>query len=95
MATKAKKIKKKSELSWEEIGENIGRKIKTEFEDKDMPCNPHWDKQWVQVKEHGGGFGRLVFIVGILLLSNHMGWFPGTPWWIKALIVVGFAAMRF
>ncbi|MBW2970857.1 hypothetical protein KY320_01720 [Candidatus Woesearchaeota archaeon] len=84
---------KKKELTWDEIGEAIGKKMEQGFKDKDV-CGP-WNKPWMQYKEHGGGFGRLLFIIGTVLLFNHWGVLAGVPWWVLVMIVIGFAAMKF
>ena len=83
---------KKKEPSWEQIGQTIGKKVEKEFKGK--PCKP-WDKPWVQYKEHGGGCGRFLFIIGLMLLFNHWGWLVNAPWWILVIIVIGFSAMKF
>jgi hypothetical protein len=84
---------RKKEPTWDEIGASIGKKIEKEFKGA-KPCKP-WEKPWVQYKEHGGGFGRFLFIVGMVLLFNHQGLLVGVPWWILLLIVIGFSAMKF
>ncbi|MFC2174868.1 hypothetical protein ACFLQ2_03275 [archaeon] len=89
--------KKKKEQTWDEIGESIGRKIEKEFKGKDFKgkcCEPWW-KEHTVLREEGGGFGRLLFIIGILLALSTMGLLPQLPWWNYAIIVVGFMLMRF
>ncbi|MCK5107479.1 MAG: hypothetical protein KAQ83_02020 [Nanoarchaeota archaeon] len=44
---------------------------------------------------HCGFFGRTLFIVGVLLLLNHIGILAGVSIWIKLLIGIGFALMKF
>ena len=86
--------KKKSapkEPSWDDIGKMVGKKVEKEFKDKDMKC---WHKEWH--KEDGQGFaGRLLFIIGVVVALNTLGVLHGIAWWVYALIIVGFALLRF
>jgi hypothetical protein len=74
--------RKKKEMSWDEIGESIVG---------------FWNKRWVAYKEEGGGFGRFLFILGVLFLLDFLGTIELSviPWWILVLIILGFAGMRF
>ena len=83
---------KKKEQTWDEIGQAIGKKIEKEFKSKEYKP---WHKPWMVYKEEGGGFGRLLFIIGVMLLLNHLGVLISIPWWISALVIIGFACMRF
>lgn len=84
---------KKKEPTWDEIGEAIGKKMEKGIKENEACCA--WDKPWGKAKEHGGCFGRFLFALGVLLLFNFWGVFAGVPWWIRAMLVVGFSAMRF
>ena len=81
---------KKKELSWDEIGKAIGKKIER-VEKEDKP----WGKAWMYHHESGGGFGRFLFIVGVLYALSIMGVLEGIPLWTVILIVIGFSAMKF
>lgn len=84
-------------MSWDEIGESIGRKV----ERMEKGCKddewPFWKKRWVTYKDEGGGFGRFLFIIGVLFLLDLIGTIELSliPWWILVLIIIGFTAMRF
>lgn len=81
---------KKKELTWDEIGETIGKKIEKEFKGKKMVCEP-----WCTCHDSkGGGFGRLVFISAVLYAMNLIGMLEGIPLWVLVLIALGFAGMR-
>ncbi|MBN3037743.1 MAG: hypothetical protein JW834_04840 [Candidatus Diapherotrites archaeon] len=84
---------KKKEHSWDEIGELIGRKIEKEFKSKD------WEKgcpPWHMHHDGPSGFpGRLIFIIGVLWALSSMGYLAGVELWQLAIIVIGFALMRF
>jgi len=85
-----KKTTKKKEPTWDDIGRSIGQKIeKSKFE-----CSS-WKKPWVIHENHGGGFGRLLFIIAVLLAADAMGYLQGVSTWIKVLLVIGFALMKF
>ena len=84
---------KKKTPSWDEIGKTIGKKIEEKFKDKDFPP---WKKPWLFCHpREGGGFGRLVFIIGLLFALNYAGMLTNIPSWTLVLIVIGFALMRF
>jgi hypothetical protein len=75
-----------------EIGKAIGQKIESiDFEE----CKG-WKKNFVFAqKEHGGGFGRLLFAVGVLYFLYLKGFLVGIPTWVLVLIALGFTLMRF
>lgn len=92
---KSKSSKKKTsstEPSWDKIGQMIGKKIEKEVNMKDKTCFNKWE---FKKEEHGGFVGRILFAVGMLLLLNVMNFWPGVNPWIKVLLVVGFALMKF
>lgn len=89
---KKKTTRKKKSASWEKIGEMIGKKIESEFKGK--KCGPFYHMN-LNKTDDGGFFGRALFIVGVLLLLNHVGLMQGVSIWIQILIGVGFAFMRF
>lgn len=91
---KKKKTKSKlsSESTWDEIGKAIGMKFE-KYKDEER-CMP-WHKQWHHHKEVGGGFGRFLFITGILYAMNLLGTLPDLPWWVWVWVVIGFTALRF
>jgi hypothetical protein len=83
--------KKPIEASWEKIGKLIGRKIEKELSSGKMP----WKDCMIPHENHENGFvGRVLFIIGVLLLLNHLGVTAGVSIWIQILIGVGFALMR-
>ena len=85
-------------MSWDEIGESIGRKVeRMEKECKDDE-GKSWKRRWMFArKEEGGGFGRFLFIIGLLFLLDIVGTIELSliPWWVLGLIIIGFAGMRF
>ncbi len=83
-------VRKKKEASWDEIGKMIKNKIEKE---SNSECNA-WSKSWVH-KSEGGGFGRLIFIIGVLFAFSYLGMLEGIPSWVLILIVLGFIGMRF
>ena len=83
-----KKAKKKP--SWNEIGKMIGEKLESEK----IKCHT-WEKMRVYHKHEGGFFGRVLFIIGVLILLNMLGILAVIPVWVQVLIGVGFAFMRF
>ena len=86
-----KKTTKKREPSWDKIGEMIGRKMEKEFKKKECKT---WGP-WTITKENGGGFGRFLFIVGVLYSLSLLGYLEAIPLWVSILIVIGFTAMKF
>jgi len=84
------KRRKKRDPSWDEIGEMIGKKMEKEFGNKKW-CYPRIFEQ----KHHGGGFGRFLFIIGILYAMHLMGMLIVIPLWVLAVIVIGFSLMTF
>lgn len=90
MATK----RRKRGMSWDEIGEAIGRKMEKKCKDKDTSFFKRWE---FHHHEHGGGFGRFLFIIGVLYAMDYMGTISlaSIPLWMLALIVIGFTAMQF
>jgi hypothetical protein len=89
--------RKKKEMSWDEIGESIGRKVEKMEKEYERGEVGFWNKRWVAYKEEGGGFGRFLFILGVLFLLDFLGTIELSviPWWILVLIILGFAGMRF
>ena len=83
--------RKKKDPSWDQIGETIGRKMEKEFKGCD------WEKKpWMFHRhQHGGGFGRFLFIVGVLYAMHLMGMLAMVPLWVLAIIVIGFSLMKF
>jgi hypothetical protein len=79
----------KKEPTWDQIGKSIGKKIEKEFKNKDWKC---WT--WKH-EEKNGFFGRILFIIGVLIALNIMGLLEAVPGWVQVLIGVGFAFMRF
>ena len=79
------------EPSWEEIGKAIGKKMeKFKFDE----CHP-WKKHFVfKYREHGGGFGRLVFGASVMYALYLTGVLNGLPTWLLAVIVLGFVMMK-
>lgn len=80
---------KKKDLSWEEIGQAIGKKI--EEGKGEWPHHRHWEFKY---KHYGGGFGRLVFAVGVLFALSYAGLLVNIPSWVLVIIIIGFALMR-
>ncbi len=99
MAKKKKKTTKK-EPTWDEIGKAIGTKIeassKTIIPSSSYTIDkPPYMKSWMCYhKIHEGGFGRLLFIIGVLYALNYAGYLTTIPTWVLVLIVLGFASMR-
>ncbi|MFC1697089.1 hypothetical protein ACFL1H_02050 [Nanoarchaeota archaeon] len=88
---KAKKAKKKTE-SWDSIGKKIGKKMEAHFKG----CSPMDKNNWCLSKnENGGGFGRLLFALGVIFALNSVGLLAGVPWWALTLIALGFTLMKF
>jgi len=84
--------KKNKELTWDEIGTAIGKKIEKH---KDTECG-FWKRHWtVNHVETGGGFGRLVFGASVMYALHLAGVVSIFPTWLLVLIVLGFAGMRF
>ena len=81
------------EPTWDEIGKAVGSKFEKYEQDE---CFPMKKKSfWFHHHEHGGGFGRLLFIIGVLLAMNALGMLAGIPWYATLLILVGFWWMKF
>jgi len=93
----AKKTKAgKKHASWEQIGQSIGKKVEKEFKNGKMDEKCSWHSCWTaKHEEHGGGLGRLIFIVGLFLLLNYAGILTGIPWWIYVITGFGFTLMKF
>ena len=91
MAKKRKKSAKKNK-SWGEIGQMVGKKVEKEFEEK--KCNS-WEKWSAKSCCDGGFFGRLLFIIGVLIVLSRLGYLDGISGWLKFLIGAGFAFMKF
>ena len=89
----AKAKSKKKEPSWDQIGEMIGKKMEKTF--KKEKCGPPWQKHWMFYQHReGGGFGRLIFIIGVLFAMDSLGMLANVPVWTLVLIALGFAMMR-
>ncbi len=85
------KKKEGKDLSWEEIGKAIGKKMEGfNFEE----CTPWRKNLTFKYKEHGGGFGRLIFAITVIYFLKFKGVLVGIPTWVIVLMVVGFALMR-
>jgi len=84
---------KKKDLSWDDIGEAIGKKIEHVQKQEKGPWSKNW--YWNYRHESGGGFGRFLFIVGVLIALSTMGLLTTVPFWTQVLIVIGFTAMKF
>jgi len=83
--------RKKKDMSWNQIGKEIGKKIEKESK-KDQSV---WNKSLCFHGEtNGGGFGRFIFICSTLYAMHLMGMIEVLPLWLLALIVIGFTAMR-
>jgi hypothetical protein len=90
---KKKPVKKTGSKSWENLGKNIGKKIEEEF--KKAPKSKNWCGSWdFKHKEHCGGFGRLIFSLGLVFGLNYAGLLEGFPTWTIVLMVIGFVFMR-
>jgi hypothetical protein len=88
---KKSKSKLSKEPTWDEIGRAVGRKIeKYKMEE----CSP-WRRAWFFREREGGGFGRFVFITGLLYALNLLGSLPDLPLWVWIWVVIGFTAMKF
>lgn len=83
----AKKAKKK-DPSWDQIGKSIGSKM--EKNDWDKKCG--WGKSWH--KECGGGFGRLVFAIGLIFALSATGKLEAVPIWTLVVMVIGFTILK-
>jgi hypothetical protein len=87
----AKKAKK-TEMSWDEIGKAIGKKI--ESAKKEDTCKA-WSKEWFVHKECGGGFiGRVLLAIGLIVGLNAVGALEGFPTWTLWFMGIGFALMK-
>lgn len=85
------KKKDEKDLTWEDIGKAIGKKV----EKFDFERCPSWKKNFtLKYKEHGGGFGRLLFAVGLIYFLKFKGLLTGVPTWVIVLMAVGFTLMR-
>jgi hypothetical protein len=84
-----KKSASKKEKSWEDIGQMVGKKVEKEFDTKKC-CS--WD---FKSQCDGGFFGRLLFIIGVLMVLSQLGYLDGVSGWLKFLIGAGFALMKF
>lgn len=93
MAKKTKTSSKKQKTTWESIGEMIGKKL--EQESRKRECAP-WQRWAFYHRTSGNGFlGRLLFVIGVLMLLSHLGIMEGVSTWVYILIGAGFALMRF
>lgn len=94
MPAKRRKTVKKDK-SWDSIGKDIGSKIdKASKEGKFDDCCKSWN-----VKKdcgcNGGFFGRLLFVIGVVWALSTLGHLDGVSAWAIALIIVGFAFLKF
>ncbi|MBR9682706.1 MAG: hypothetical protein GOV02_03445 [Candidatus Aenigmarchaeota archaeon] len=86
--------KKKKDMSWDQIGKAVGKKMEKYSKENDKDGN-NWCKSFsVDHQVNGGGFGRLLFISSILYAMNLTGMLEGIPLWTLVLIAIGFAMMR-
>jgi hypothetical protein len=76
--------------SWDKIGSMIGKKI-----EKGDCCEGSKGK-WANCCENGdGGFcGRALFIIGLLIALNTLGYLHGIATWVIVMIGIGFALMK-
>ena len=87
-----KRVSKKKDPTWDEIGKMVGKKVEN-YEKSD--CF-QWKKPWVwHHHSNVGGFGRFWFICGLFLAFHSLGMFVGLPWYVIAMIIVGFTFMKF
>ena len=84
--------KENKDLTWEDIGKAIGQKIEKFKPDECKSWKRHFT---FHHKDHGGGFGRLVFGAGVVYAMHLAGMLNGIPAWLLVVIVLGFAMMRF
>ena len=87
----AAKNKKTEDASWDRIGELIGASFEKDLSPPDPKVN-YWS--WCHTSK-GGGFGRFLFIIGVLLALSTLGKLDGISTWILLLIVIGFTMMKF
>ena len=85
--------RKTSTKSWGQIGKMIGEKVEKEFKSKEYKPWMNW--QYYYKKHEDGFFGRLLFIIGVLIVLNQTGTLQGISIWVQILIGAGFAFMRF
>lgn len=84
----------KSEMGWDEIGKMIGKKMEKEMKGKE--CCGGWHHHMFRHHDHGGGFfGRALFIIGVMIALNGLGYLHGIATWVLVLIGIGFALMKF
>jgi len=87
-----KNLKDENEMNWDEIGKVIGSKIEKGF--KNPGCS--WKGPWVfNYQDNGGGFGRFLFSLGMVLALYNIGLLTGIPIWTIIMIIIGFSMMRF
>ncbi len=84
--------RKNKELSWDEIGKAIGKKM--EKHKDGMECSA-WKKHWMVHKDNGGAAGRLIFIIGMLYALKYAGMLANIPLWTLFVIAIGFMLMKF
>jgi len=88
MAVK-KKVSKKKDPSWDQIGKQIGKKIeKTKWEKLTgrSACSTE--------PKCTGGFGRVLFIIALLAILNAKGFLAGISIWWLILLAIGFGLMK-
>ena len=63
---------------------------------KDECCGGSWGK-WANCcgSDDNGFFGRALFIIGVLIALNSLGFLHGIATWVIVLIGIGFALMKF
>ncbi len=83
--------RRKKDPTWDEIGEAIGKKMEKGFKSCDRKKKP-----WMFYQQRdGGGFGRFIFIIGLLYAMHLMGMLVMVPLWVLIIIVIGFSLMKF
>jgi len=83
--------KKKKDMNWDDIGKAIGTKI----DKSDIAEYSTWKKPIMIHKDSDGFFGRLLFIIGVLVVLNQMNIIPDLAWWVYFLLIAGFSLMKF
>jgi hypothetical protein len=92
---KTTRRRRASEPSWDDIGRQVGKKFEKYEKDFDSEKCGSWFKWKWHSHDHGGGFGRFLFICGLFLAWHSLGMFTGLPWYVIALIIIGFSMMKF
>ncbi len=89
----ARKSSSDKKVTWSKIGSMVG--MKADEMEKLGYCAPPYNS-WVWHHHQGSGMaGRFLFICGVFLAMSEMAILPGLPWFVIALIIIGFTMMRF